>query len=123
MKHHLLARRRGNRAFTIIELLVVIGIIGVLLAILLPVMEKVRHRGYIDACASNLRQLGQALAMYSNDNHGNFPRTNYVLGAPLTIGTGVAAPDPFGAGGPSTNDVTSAIWLLARTQKLPTSIL
>lgn len=112
----------SRRAFTVIELLVVIGIIAILMAILLPVMEKVRHRGYIDACASNLRQLGQALTMYANDSRGHFPRTTYVEGAPLAIGTGSAAPDPFGAGGPVANDVTAPLWLLARVHKLPTAL-
>jgi prepilin-type N-terminal cleavage/methylation domain-containing protein/prepilin-type processing-associated H-X9-DG protein len=112
----------SRRAFTVIELLVVIGIIGVLMAILLPVMEKVRHRGYIDACASNLRQLGQALVMYASDNRGHFPRTTYVEGAQLVVGTGSIAPDPFDPGGPNANDVTAPLWLLARVQKLPTSV-
>src|SRR5437016_3605058 len=72
-----IARRLKKRGFSLIELLVVIGIIGVLMAIALPVMEKVRHRGYIDACASNLRQIGQAMHMYANENRGAFPRTIY----------------------------------------------
>jgi prepilin-type N-terminal cleavage/methylation domain-containing protein/prepilin-type processing-associated H-X9-DG protein len=115
-------RKTASRGFTVIELLVAIGIIGVLLAILLPTLEKVRHRGYINACASNLRQLGQALAMYSNDNHGNYPRTTYGPGGPVVAGTGTASPEPFAANGPGANDISAALWLLARTQKLPTSI-
>jgi prepilin-type processing-associated H-X9-DG protein len=122
MKDHQRSQRRAAAAFSIIELLVVIGIIGVLLAILLPVMEKVRHRGYIDACASNLRQLGQALTMYSNDNRGNYPRTTYVAGATLVAGTGAMSLDPFAASGPDANDVTAPLWLLARVQRLPPSI-
>src|SRR3954462_2641419 len=102
-------RKTASRGFTVIELLVVIGIIGVLLAILLPTLEKVRHRGYIDACASNLRQLGQAIAMYSNENHGNYPRTSYVPGAAVVAGTGTISPVPFAANGPSANDVTAAL--------------
>src|SRR5438128_2227063 len=100
----------SRRAFTIIELCVVIGIIGLLMAILLPALEKVRHKGYIDACASNLRQIGQALQMYANDNHGAYPRTVYVPGAPPTQGTNAAATNPFGPGGPQPNDVTAAIF-------------
>jgi len=115
--------KRVRPSFSVIELLVVVGLIALLIGILVPVIEKVRHKGYIDACASNLRQLGQALVMYSNENHGNFPRTSYVAGAPVVVGTGVAALDPFGAGGPAPNDVTAALWLLVRTQRLPTSIL
>src|SRR4051812_25693381 len=120
---HAHARRshgRPHSAFTLIEVLVVIAIIGVLIAILLPAVERVRHKGYIDSCASNLHQLGQALAMYSNDNHGSYPRTIYVAGAAPVAGTNISAPDPFGALAPGPNDVTAAIWLLVRTQKLPT---
>ena len=73
---------RLPRAFTLIELLVVIGIIGALLAILLPMAERVRHRGYIDKCASNLRTIGQALAIYADENHGVYPRTRYTPGCP-----------------------------------------
>src|SRR5208282_6549789 len=104
--------RARSSAFTLIELLVVIGIIGVLLGILLPAMEHVRHQGYIDKCASNLRQIGLAISMYCNDNQGNYPRTLYLTGAPLTEGTGFNAVDPFQAGGPSANDLTAAPYLL-----------
>ncbi len=47
------------KGFSLIELLVVIGIISVLIGILLPVCEVVRHRGYIHACAANLHTIGQ----------------------------------------------------------------
>ena len=56
--------------FTVIELLVVIGIIGVLLAILLPTLAKVRDRANSAACLSNLRQIGLALSAYADDHHG-----------------------------------------------------
>jgi prepilin-type N-terminal cleavage/methylation domain-containing protein/prepilin-type processing-associated H-X9-DG protein len=109
--------------FTLIELLVVIGIIAVLMGIILPVAEKARERALTEVCASNLRQLGEALTMYANDNHGHYPRTTFLAGAPVVAGTGTAAPDPFGAGGPTANDVTAPLWLLARVQKLPTVLL
>jgi len=113
---------RSRIGFTLIELLVVIGIIGLLLGILLPAMEHVRHQGYIDKCASNLRQIGLAISMYSNENQGNFPRTLYVPGATLTEGTGAAAIDPFQPGGVSANDLTAAPFLLLRAEHLPTEI-
>jgi prepilin-type N-terminal cleavage/methylation domain-containing protein/prepilin-type processing-associated H-X9-DG protein len=112
----------GHRAFTLIELLVVIGIIAVLLGILLPAVEHVRHQGYIDKCASNLRQIGMAVSMYANENQGNYPRTLYDPAMPLTTGTGINAPDPFQAGGPAVNDLTAAPFLLLRAEHLPTEI-
>jgi prepilin-type N-terminal cleavage/methylation domain-containing protein/prepilin-type processing-associated H-X9-DG protein len=113
---------RRNPAFTLVELLVVIAIIGLLLGILLPAMEHVRHQGYIDKCASNLRQIGLAISMYSNENQGNYPRTLYITGAPLVEGTGINAVDPFQIGGVSANDLTAAPYLLLRAEHLPTEI-
>ena len=107
-------------AFTLLELLVVIGIIAVLMALLLASLESVRHRGYIAKCAANLHTIGQAMAMYANENHGNYPRTRWVSGAPLTAGTGAAASDPFNAAGaPAPNDVTAAAFWLLRSQRVP----
>jgi prepilin-type N-terminal cleavage/methylation domain-containing protein len=107
------------RAFTLIELLVVIGIITLLLGILLPAAEHVRHQAYIDKCASNLQQIGIAITMYEQDNHGNFPRTLYDPNAPLTAGTGSGAADPFTPNSVYFNDLTAGIFLLMKTEKLP----
>lgn len=105
------------------ELLVVIAVIGVLLAILLPATERARHKGYITACGSNLHQLGQSLTIYANDNRGAYPRTSYDPAMSPTAGTGVAASDPFAVGGPQANDMSAAVWLLLRAEKLPTSLV
>src|SRR6266542_4314981 len=102
-----MSRDHARRAFSLIEVLVVIGIIAILLGILLPALEHVRHQAYIADCASNLRQIGAALSSYCNENHGNYPRTRYVPGAPLVNGTGTTGPDPFSPTGPSPNDLTA----------------
>lgn len=63
----------SRRAFTLIELLTVIAIIGVLAAILVPVVGKVRDQAREARCAANLRYLGQALTLYAGQNKGLFP--------------------------------------------------
>ena len=113
---------RRSHAFTVVELLVCIAIMSILLAILLPAAEKIRHRGYIDACASNLRQIGQAMEIYAGENHGSYPRTIYLPDQPPVEGTNPAAINPFAAGGPQANDVTAALFLLLRAQHLPARI-
>lgn len=64
---------RIRRAFTLVELLVVIGIIAMLIAILLPALQSARRQARRTNCLSNLRQLGQVTIMYATENRGWYP--------------------------------------------------
>lgn len=64
---------RRNAAFTLIELLTVIGIIAVLAGILFPVFAQARGKARQTVCQSNLRQIGLALQMYAQDYDGYYP--------------------------------------------------
>ena len=71
---------RKHNAFTLIELLVVISVIALLLAILLPVTQRVRRQARSVACQSNLRQWGIVFSMYAGENNGRLPR-HFPMGA------------------------------------------
>ncbi|MEJ2701576.1 MAG: prepilin-type N-terminal cleavage/methylation domain-containing protein, partial [Sedimentisphaerales bacterium] len=61
----------GKRGFTLIELLVVIAIIAILLAILMPALNRVKEQGKRATCLNNLRELNMAWIMYADDNDDN----------------------------------------------------
>jgi prepilin-type processing-associated H-X9-DG protein len=73
-------KRSRFAAFTLVELLVVIGIIGLLVAILLPALGKARDQAQTIKCLSNCRQLGLAFNMYANEHHGYLPYPTTSLG-------------------------------------------
>jgi prepilin-type N-terminal cleavage/methylation domain-containing protein/prepilin-type processing-associated H-X9-DG protein len=66
-------RNTGFKAFTLIELLVVVAIIAVLVAILLPAIQKARKSAKILTCGTQMRQIGVALNAYAGENRDFFP--------------------------------------------------
>src|SRR5438552_2891435 len=85
------ARGRTRGAFTLVELLVVIGIIALLISILLPALTRAREAANTVKCASNLRSVGQGMAQYVADNKQTFPAAYIYEG--MQIKNGVQTPD------------------------------
>lgn len=68
--------RTRRPAFSLVELLVVIGIISVLIGMLMPAMGRVREHARLTHCLANLRSLGQAMIMYADSSKGWLPNSN-----------------------------------------------
>jgi hypothetical protein len=108
--------RRGG---TLFDLCVLLGVIGLLIAILVPMMITARGRASRSRCANNLREIGRAMFAYAGDNKGRLPATRPSADGsmlPDVSASGAAAINPFGEDGPPQNNIPAALFLLIRTQ-------
>jgi prepilin-type N-terminal cleavage/methylation domain-containing protein len=74
MYEAMMLHRRPSAGFTLVEMLVVVAIIALLIAVLLPSMQRAKFVAKIASCASNQRQLVIGLTTYTLDNHGWYPK-------------------------------------------------
>jgi len=84
-----------RKAFTLIELLVVISIVVLLMALLLPALQRARNQARAVICQTNLKQWATTIALYTEENQGRLPR-NFVVGYSLwfLLGPVVSGDDP-----------------------------
>lgn len=123
---------RSRRGFTLVDLAVCLLVVALATTALLAQRASSREIAFRVKCASNLRQIGQAILLYSNENKGRYPRAKADVNTAdkptaYTDWQGGDAPDqqadPFGGESKlEANDVTAALFLLLRTQDIGSDV-
>lgn len=108
--------------FSPIDLAVSVLVAVVLLTFAVAGRRAAQEMEAVANCADNLRRIGIGFSLYRDQSGGVFPRTRYESGAPVTAFTGWDRPNPFASNGPAVNDVTAALFLLARDVDLPPEV-
>lgn len=98
------------QAFTLVELLVVVSIIGLLVGILLPVLAGVRGTAQKTTCAGNLRQIGIAVQAHRTDYKDHLPTARYMPAPFLSADTDPPLPKAMRAYLPSEGGESNAVW-------------
>ncbi len=78
-----------GRAFTLVDVLVSIAVIGILIGLLMPGLSRINAHARRVVCSSNVRQIGLGLSMYASDYQGNLPPSTY-----LPVGSSASPPQP-----------------------------
>lgn len=88
-----MSNNRSNRGFTLIELLIVIAVIGILASILFTVFKRTRDSAHRTECMSNLKNIGLALIMYSDENDDAFPTDTVGVPNPAMMSLNLLYPE------------------------------